>query len=219
MLLLWCLSTSCAYTYPLKIFVDRCPKASDVIVVVDACTSDQADFYTQLGSGTCRDKKHANEIITAYREAGGVSKVWLISYYYEETTVQDPFAKAVKMARECSIPFVNISGGGYEYSLKEFIEIKKYTDEGGMVFAAAGNNNTDEAFYPASLPFDNVIGVGALTCHGNTKATYSNFGIYVDSWEKGCYNGRQGTSYATPRALARWQKEKKVHKMPLWDEL
>jgi subtilisin family serine protease len=47
-----------------------------------------------------------------------------------------------------------------------------------IVVAAAGNNNSDEPFYPAALPF--VIGVGSIDKDGNRSA-FSNHGEWVDT--------------------------------------
>ena len=48
---------------------------------------------------------------------------------------------------------------------------------GGVVIFAAGNNNISDPSYPAFFP--EAIAVGATTCFDN-KASYSNFGTWVD---------------------------------------
>jgi subtilisin family serine protease len=50
-------------------------------------------------------------------------------------------------------------------------------EHGAIVIAAAGNQGSDEPFYPAAI--DGVIGVGAITSKG-TLWSKSNYGSYVD---------------------------------------
>ncbi len=52
----------------------------------------------------------------------------------------------------------------------------------GLVVAAAGNDSSDQPFYPAAFPW--VISVGALDEEGFV-ADYSNFGEWVDVWARG----------------------------------
>jgi len=52
----------------------------------------------------------------------------------------------------------------------------------GIVVAAAGNDSSDQEFYPAAYPW--VIAVGALDEQGNV-ASYSNYGPWVDVWARG----------------------------------
>lgn len=53
---------------------------------------------------------------------------------------------------------------------------------GLMVVAAAGNDNTDQRYYPAALPW--VIGVGALG-PDLQRALFSNYGPWVNAWAQG----------------------------------
>lgn len=52
----------------------------------------------------------------------------------------------------------------------------------GLVVAAAGNDSSDQEFYPAAFPW--VVSVGALDEEGFV-ANYSNFGPWVDVWARG----------------------------------
>lgn len=200
-------SFSCSSTP--RVIDYSCPLDShNYIVVIDACNSVYADKHTALGQGTCEHPRHADNVIGAYKESGGPSKIWLISYAYKKVFYaleRTPFAEGMAMARQCRIPYVNISGGGEEYSTGEAQEALAYTDSGGIIFASAGNNSSKLPFYPAALKLSNLYGVGAYECYESIPASYSNYGIYVDTWENGCYNNSQGTSFASPRALARWQ--------------
>jgi subtilisin family serine protease len=52
-----------------------------------------------------------------------------------------------------------------------------------VVVAAAGNDATDDRFYPAALPW--VVGVGATNADGTERAAFSNFGPWVDCCARG----------------------------------
>src|SRR6185295_5338710 len=81
-------------------------------------------------------------------------------------------------------------------------------EAGVLVVAAAGNNNRNEPFYPAS--FHHVISVAATT-NGDAKASFSNFGPAVDIAAPGSsitstyvgstYRSMSGTSMATPHVV------------------
>ena len=84
----------------------------------------------------------------------------------------------------------------------------------GLVVAAAGNDKTDDPFYPAAFPW--VVGVGALDERGNV-ADYSNFGPWVDVWARGsnlvnafpegrytCYEPPNTGQVRNFKFLARW---------------
>lgn len=103
---------------------------------------------------------------------------------------------------------INTSWGGSFRS--EIIQdmINFITDDlGVLLVAAAGNNGVEVPFYPAA--YDNVLSVTAVTST-NTKATFSNFGAFVDVSAPGvgifttsygnAYTSTQGTSFSSPIA-------------------
>ncbi|MBS7632228.1 peptidase S8 [Candidatus Bathyarchaeota archaeon] len=77
--------------------------------------------------------------------------------------------------------------------------------QGCVLIAAAGNDNSSEPFYPAS--YDKVIAVAAID-QNDTKASFSNYGNYIDisapgvnilsTMINGTYAYGSGTSFATP---------------------
>jgi subtilisin family serine protease len=56
-------------------------------------------------------------------------------------------------------------------------------DTSVVVVAAAGNDATEDRFYPAALPW--VVGVGATTEDGTARASFSNYGDWVDCCARG----------------------------------
>tara|TARA_R110002072_G_scaffold47597_2_gene130770 strand:- start:43201 stop:45900 length:2700 start_codon:yes stop_codon:yes gene_type:complete len=72
---------------------------------------------------------------------------------------------------------INLSLGSYGFGSVEASLFKQVHDMGIMIVAAAGNDNTSAAFYPAA--YDGVISVSA-TDFSKNKAPYSNFGSYID---------------------------------------
>ncbi|MBW4673111.1 MAG: S8 family peptidase [Desmonostoc geniculatum HA4340-LM1] len=131
---------------------------------------------------------------------------------YGGGTVAD-IAEAIKFAADKGADVINMSlgGGGESKLMKEAID---YAHRKGVVIvAAAGNESTNGASYPARYP--HVIGVSAIGPDGE-KAPYSNFGAGVDisapggseagkilqetinEKGEGVFLGFQGTSMASP---------------------
>ncbi|MFL1456082.1 S8 family peptidase [Marinobacter sp. GN3S48] len=77
------------------------------------------------------------------------------------------------------IDVINLSLGGLgpSQSLEDAIDRAWNNGTGKLVVAAAGNQGTDEATYPAA--FANVVGVGAVDGAG-VRSSYSNIGPSVD---------------------------------------
>jgi subtilisin family serine protease len=101
---------------------------------------------------------------------------------------------------------INISAGGNGYSSSEESGYYKLSTLGVLVIAAAGNDNNNVPFYPAS--YSSVISVAATDLSYN-KASFSNYNSYVDIAAPGVgiystvhngYASWAGTSMATPHA-------------------
>lgn len=127
-------------------------------------------------------------------------------------TVAD-IAEAIKFAADKGADVINMSlgGGGESKLMQDAIEYAY--KKGVVIIAAAGNESTDGASYPARYP--HVIGVSAFGPDGE-KASYSNFGAGVDISApggsetgtilqetidengQGVFLGLQGTSMASP---------------------
>lgn len=101
---------------------------------------------------------------------------------------------------------INTSWGGTNRSQIVQDMINFIADDlGVLVVAAAGNANSETPFYPAA--YDNVLSVAA-TNQQNVRASFSNFGSYVDVAAPGVsifttsfgsnYTSTQGTSFSSP---------------------
>lgn len=115
--------------------------------------------------------------------------------------------KAIIRAAHSGARIITMSLGG-EYSRPSMaIEaaISHAYQDGCILVAAAGNDNNSEPFYPAAC--ENVIAVAAID-QTSTKASFSNYGEYVDfcgpgvniltTSKDGSYVYGSGTSFATP---------------------
>jgi len=121
------------------------------------------------------------------------------------------FLEGVDWARTHGASIINLSLGGTLTSSQAAAFQPTFDaayNAGVLVVAAAGNNNRNEAFYPAS--FAHVISVAATT-NSDTKASFSNFGPAVDlsapgsnimsTYPGGLYKLMSGTSMATPHVV------------------
>jgi serine protease len=86
-------------------------------------------------------------------------------------------AEAIRFAADKGAGVINMSlgGGGESAVMKEAIDYAH--SKGVVIVAAAGNENTGSASYPAR--YNHVIGVAAFDAQGQ-KAEFSNFGAGVD---------------------------------------
>ncbi len=121
--------------------------------------------------------------------------------YFESTWV----AKGVRYAADNGAQVINMSFGGFGSSGIEDIALQYAHKKGVVLCAAAGNEYTIRAAYPAS--FNNVISVAA-TDENDRKADFSNYGETVDISAPGTdilstvpengYRLGGGTSMASP---------------------
>lgn len=132
---------------------------------------------------------------------------------------------AIKYAKSIGIKFLNISGGGTEYSESEKEAVQDFLQSGGIIMAAAGNDGIDLSvipYYPAMLKSQIRSVKGRIVVVGNKHdgkiVKSSNYGTPVDVWEDGMnINGfgismtgtSQSTAVATGKLLQLISKELK----------
>jgi thermitase len=116
-------------------------------------------------------------------------------------------AYGIMYAADNGAKVINLSLGGYGYSLGLKGAVNYAWDAGCVLVGAVGNNNKSDPLYPAA--YDNVIGVSA-TDQNDAKASWSNYGVHVavaapgssiysTYWNDGStYAHMSGTSMAAP---------------------
>ncbi|MBB6675282.1 S8 family peptidase [Cohnella nanjingensis] len=118
-------------------------------------------------------------------------------------------AEGIIWATDHGAQVINLSLGNYAQAQFLHDAIKYAYDQGVVVVAASGNDNTDRPGYPAAYP--EVIAVGA-TDPDEARAAYSNYGSYIDVAAPGTqiastypgsrYAALSGTSMASPHVSA-----------------
>ncbi len=117
--------------------------------------------------------------------------------------------EAILYAAALGADVINCSWGGSTKSIAEQEIINTVIDMGVVIIAAAGNNNVNRNFYPAS--YDNVISVASVD-RDDFKSSFSNFHFNVDISAPGTgifstfagndYSHEDGTSMAAPMVAA-----------------
>ncbi|WP_052339147.1 S8 family peptidase [Gorillibacterium massiliense] len=118
-------------------------------------------------------------------------------------------AQGIIWAADHGAKVINLSLGNYASSSFLQDAIRYAFDKDIVLIAAAGNDNTDKPGYPAA--YDEVFAVAA-TDEGNKKASFSNYGDYIDVAAPGVsiastypdnqYAALSGTSMASPHVSA-----------------
>jgi subtilisin family serine protease len=139
------------------------------------------------------------------------------------TSGDSDFKKPLKDALDQGANFINISGGGASFIKEECEILEKVSQNGIVVFTAAGNHagklNDNNRFFPASCPKSKVnphIVVGSADSKGNIHE-FSNTGSLIDEfhngkdvWAVGMYMSgtSQATAVATGKAVKKYLERK-----------
>jgi len=97
-------------------------------------------------------------------------------------------AAAIQYAADNGADIINMSFGGGSSDQNIADAVDYAYDKGVILVAAAGNDSTTAPSFPASLP--EVISVGASKAN-DKRASYSNYGTYVDLFAPGGDSGCQ----------------------------
>jgi hypothetical protein len=119
----------------------------------------------------------------------------------------DDAAQAIVYAAENGAKVINLSWGDYQKSSLIEDAIQFAAEQGALICAAAGNENSSSLLYPAALENSSVVAVGA-TDSQDKRAYFSNYGDWVHVSAPGAsiystylnnfYTFMSGTSMATP---------------------
>lgn len=93
-------------------------------------------------------------------------------------------ALAIIYAAQNGAHIINLSWGAKYRSAIIEDAINFAAEHGVLILASAGNQNTSLPLYPGALDNDAVMTVGA-TDHNDNKASFSNFGTWVDTFAPG----------------------------------
>jgi hypothetical protein len=113
--------------------------------------------------------------------------------------------RTVRTGDATTTTLVNLSLGTYDADDAVHAAVRELSAAGSIVIASAGNDNTSKPFYPAAFP--EVLAVCSSTRYTERKASYSNYGAWVDLCAPGLqYVSRplqpggvaSGTSFASP---------------------
>lgn len=115
----------------------------------------------------------------------------IVKYFSEKQTgAQNLRAEVAAFEHITNIhaQIMNYSGGGPESAQTEYCALKKFTDGGGILVSAAGNEHSDidrsdGYYYPAKYSLKNIVIVGNKTDNG-LRVPSSNYGKDV-IWETG----------------------------------
>ncbi|MFK8137172.1 MAG: S8 family peptidase [Bdellovibrionales bacterium] len=127
----------------------------------------------------------------------------VLKYYDPKVRFNDNLGntiKAIQYANKMGAHIINYSGGGLEFSRREFNAIKESRDKGILFVAAAGNeaSNSDTSnYYPADYNLDNIISVTAVNPNAKVLAS-SNYGkgsVHIAAPGENIYSTLPGNKY------------------------
>lgn len=141
-------------------------------------------------------------------ELKGIDYCLVIVTVGDENMPPAATAKGVNHLAAIGVTLANMSINGSLIEYGEMRAMTDYTEAGGSIFLAAGNKRLNLNIacnsYPTCYGIKGVYTVGALD--NGKVASYSNYGARINLWEEGKIKVKgkewEGTSFATPRALA-----------------
>lgn len=177
------------------------------------CKLGHKNFVTNQGIEDSNG--HGTFIVGLIQKYAGNANYCMVIYKYYQDGAPDIVngyreVKAIKAAIDEGVDIVNLSGGGPGFDEDEALLIR---DNPKVLFVVAAGNegaNIDisgHGFYPASLPYNNIVAVGGVDSYGN-RASVSNYGKRVKAKELGqdvestLPNGQTGVLSGTSMSCA-----------------
>ena len=146
----------------------------------------QADIGSYVGHGTfvagvirCLAPKVRLEIEGVLKYAGAVYESDIAAELNEAMTDIEDLPQLISISAGC---YTRNNAGLLAFELLSRAHRMGREDDGPLVIAAAGNENTNRPFYPAA--YDWVVAVGAVDETLRTP-TFTNYGRWVDVWAHG----------------------------------
>ncbi|MDD5650808.1 MAG: S8 family serine peptidase [Candidatus Nanoarchaeia archaeon] len=182
------------------------------------CKKGIKTFFNDNGIGI---DKHGINIFNIITKGLDAKKYCIISYKvfnnFRNKNNIDIYNKAIKMAIDDNVKYLNISMGGNNFNWNEYSLIQKSLTKGMVVIVAAGNDgkNLDKYcnYYPACyikyLKEKNFKVVGAY------NLDLSNYGSIVTNFEDGYMVGNPKLS-GTSQAAANYTKKILIKKGNMW---
>jgi subtilisin family serine protease len=194
-----------------------------VIAVLDTGINDDnielhgqviAEYDTTTGSNVAVDKNgHGTRIasvIAAKKDDRGITGIAYEAKLIDVKVVDDSgnietknIISGIKFAVEHGADVINMSFSSKKY-FQEFEQvIEKFSEQGVLFVASAGNDGSDAVTYPAG--YKHVTAVSSLERGTGKRAVYANYGEFVDeyveddiwTYDGAKYSRKKGTSEAT----------------------
>jgi hypothetical protein len=184
------------------------------------CSGDHKDFTNTNMQDTLNHGWQINRLII--HNAGKDSDFCLIIMKsFDSSTKMNYTTEALKYTyKKLNVDILNLSFSGIEPDENEKYYIKKLLDKGVVIIAAAGNQNIklnydDCRAFPACVD-PRIIVAGCLDSFGK-KCKSSNYGNYIDIWQKVIYPGG-ATSHSCAITTGQYIRWKYFKRLPMSQE-
>ncbi len=180
-------------------------KEAFVLSRTDLVPGQPADDGLWHGTAMAEEFLHGLALTDTSEDGSSVRVRLYNTYGANQTATSFDVTRAIHQAAQDGVSILSLSLGGPDPSPLLQESLASFVEQGGLVFVAAGNEGTDQPYYPAADP--RVIAVTAVNRNGEPMS-WANYGSYVDVGAPGValvpYGGLNwvvtGTSPATALA-------------------